>query len=778
MTGTRRGALAVWIAGVVLAIGIIARTSIGTDMSAFLPRSPTAAQQVLVDQVQNGAVSRLILLAIESVPPETLAALSKALAARLRPESAFALVGNGEEVGLEAERDFLWRNRYVLSRSVSPERFTVPALHQALADDLQLLRGDAGVLVKRSLPADPTGEILGLIGSLAADQRPPTREGVWLSADGRRAPLLVQTRAMGFDIDAQQADLEQIERDFAGARDDVPSAGEARLLESGPAVFAVRARAMMKRDASRFSLIATALVASVLLAAYRSPRLLLLSLVPVASGGMAGFAAVSGVFGFVHGITLGFGVTLIGESVDYAIYLFSQTAPGGRPEATIRRIWPTLRLGVATSICGFSAMLFSSFTGFAQLGLFSISGLIVAVAVTRWVLPALVPAAIAGVPKGAFARIVNALAERAPLVRWPLLAMVLVAGLSLFLHQGGFWAEELSSLSPIPIAEQRLDDSLRHDLGAPDLRYLVVAGGSDAEQARGASERLGALLDTLVAEKAIGGYDAPDRYLPSLAQQRARRAALPEPDVLRARLAEALQGLPFRAETFAPFLADVVAAKAAPPLARADLPPAFALKLDSLLFARAAGFSAMMPLRDVGDPARVAVTVAAKGEGAVFVDLKDESDRLLQTYQHEAVLLALIGGLVIVALLSLSLRSPARVWRVAAPLAAAVLLTAAGLAGGDRKLSIFNLVGLLLAVAVGSNYSLFFERQSDREEERDRTVASLVLANLSTVIGFGVLSFSGAPVLHDIGATVAAGAFLSLVLGAILSADPRGARRP
>ena len=55
------------------------------------------------------------------------------------------------------------------------------------------------------------------------------------------------------------------------------------------------------------------------------------------------------------------------------------------------RIWPTLRLGMLTSICGFSAMLLSSFTGFAQLGLFTITGLVVALAVTRWVLPTLLP---------------------------------------------------------------------------------------------------------------------------------------------------------------------------------------------------------------------------------------------------------------------------------------------------------------------------------------------------------------------------------------------------
>ena len=56
---------------------------------------------------------------------------------------------------------------------------------------------------------------------------------------------------------------------------------------------------------------------------------------------------------------------------------------------------PQIVLGVLTSICGFSAMLFSGFNGLAQLGLFSIVGLVVAVAVTRWVLPGLMPAGFA-----------------------------------------------------------------------------------------------------------------------------------------------------------------------------------------------------------------------------------------------------------------------------------------------------------------------------------------------------------------------------------------------
>jgi predicted exporter len=50
-------------------------------------------------------------------------------------------------------------------------------------------------------------------------------------------------------------------------------------------------------------------------------------------------------------------------------------------------------------------------------------------------------------------------------------------------------------------------------------------------------------------------------------------------------------------------------------------------------------------------------------------------------------------------------------------------------------------------------------------------VTSLVLCNLSTVIGFGVIGFASTPVLSAIGTTVAIGAFLSLVLAAILTAQ-------
>jgi predicted exporter len=78
-------------------------------------------------------------------------------------------------------------------------------------------------------------------------------------------------------------------------------------------------------------------------------------------------------------------------------------------------------------------------------------------------------------------------------------------------------------------------------------------------------------------------------------------------------------------------------------------------------------------------------------------------------------------------------------------------------------------VGLLLVVAVGSNYALFFDRQAPAGGGRERTIVSLLFANVSTLIGFGLLAFSSVPVLHAIGSTVGMGAILALVFSAILS---------
>ncbi len=761
-----RLAIGAWLVFLAACLAIVMRTHLSTDLSAFLPRVPTPAQQLLVEQLRDGVVSRLILIGIEGAAEPALAQTSKALAARLRGQPGIAAVDNGEDAGAARDREFLWRNRYLLSPAIVPGHFSATSLRAALEENLQLLGSPAGMLVQRVLPSDPTGELLRLVEQLEAQARPGVRDGVWFAPDGRRALLVVQTHAAGYDIDAQERVLMLIRSAFAGANKE---AGQ-KLLLSGPGVFSVSSRARIKEDAWRLSVVATALVAALMLALYRSPRVLLLGFLPVASGALGGVAAVSLGFGEVHGITLGFGATLIGEGVDYAIYLFTQTTPGADPQTTLERIWPTLRLGVLTSICGFSAMLLSGFPGLAQLGLFSIAGLVVAVAVTRYVLPTLLPKGFSVRAATVLAPLAMAAARRAPVMRYPLLGVVALATGLLIAQRDAIWSPELASLSPIPLGDQVLDKQLRRDLGAPDARHLIVASATNEQSALETGEQVGEILRRARQSGLLEGFDAPGIHLPSFALQRARQAALPAPETLRENLSQALAGLPFRPGVFEPFLRDVASAREQPLLTRTSLQGTrLAVKVDSLLVDRGgSGWAAMLPLRGVTDAAGIAREFSQlPATAAVMVDLKRESDQLYQTYLGEIVDYSLLGAGVIAMLLVASLRSARRVLSVLAPLAAAVIVTAGLLVWSGAQLSIFHLVGLLLVVAVGSNYALFFEQRSDRHDW-ERIVASLLFANVTTVIGFGLLAFSQVPLLHAIGSTVGIGAVLSLVFSAIL----------
>jgi predicted exporter len=766
VTAAQRWPAAAWVLLVAASAAVVSRTTFTTDLSAFLPRSPTAEQRVLVEQLREGVVSRLVLIGIEDAAPEALAEASTKMAAELRRQDGFVSVDNGDGSGLEADREFLWRHRYLLSSAVAPGRFSAGGLRERLEENLRLLGSPAGALVRRIVPSDPSGELLHILDRFDSQARPATRDGVWYSRDGRRALLLAQTRAPGYDIDAQERAVAQIRGAFARA-----GAGDAKLLLSGPGVFAVTTRATVRDDAARLSLIGTVLVAAILLAVYRSPRLLVLGMLPIASGALAGIAAVSLGFGAVHGITLAFGVTLIGEGVDYAIFLFTQSTAESDPRRALDRIWPTLRLGVLTSICGFSAMLFSGFTGLAQLGLFSVVGLLVAVAVTRWVLPGLLPPLRASPVVAALGPAAMALVRRAPALRYPLLAGVALVAVLLALQSRPLWSDDLASLSPVPRAEQMLDQRMRQDLGAPDVRLLVVIHARDQEAALQASEAIGETLRRAALAGLLEGYESPADYLPSRKLQRARQEALPPAAALRANIERAAQGLPFRRQLFEPFLKDAAAAHAMPPLERGALQGTrLGLRLDALLVQREAGWVAMLPLRNVKDAAAIAREISAPpGTQAVLLDLKRESDQLYRSYRREALTYSLLGGAAIVLLLFASLRSPRRVFGVLAPLAAAVLATCGALALGGYALSIFHLVGLLLVVAIGSNYALLFDRQAPAGSDPARTLVSLLLANLTTIVGFGLLALSRVPVLHDIGVTVAIGTVLALVFSAILN---------
>ena len=466
-----------WVVLITGALWITAtRLSVHSELGDLLPEGTTATQRVLLTQVRSGLAGRLMLLAIEGSPQDELARLSKALGEGLREHPQIDFVGNGMQALSPEERQVVFRSRYLLSRTAGADTFSADSLHVALEQRLDDLRSPLAPMIKEYIPTDPTGEFLGILQSWSGWEAPATHRGVWMSADRHRALLVVETKAAGFDADAQEVIQQDIRASFQRVLNE--SSPSARLLMSGPGVFTVEIQRTIEREVWWLSTAAATLVFLLLYASYRSVTLVLLSMIPLSSGILAGMVAVNSWFGFVHGITLGFGITLLGVVDDYPIHLFSHLSRRDTAQATMRAIWPTMRLGVLTTAIGFSSLLLAGFPALAQLGLFALAGLGTAALVTRWVLPVCVPAGF--VPREIQSDLLGTMAYLAK-ARVLVPVAVVLATIVLIWSDTPLWEDDLAKISPVSEEKKQLDQQLRSAMGAADMRDLLVIEAATQE---------------------------------------------------------------------------------------------------------------------------------------------------------------------------------------------------------------------------------------------------------------------------------------------------------
>ena len=739
---------------------------IESDFTAFLPPSTTPEERLLIAQLRDGLVSRLMLVALEGADERTLARTSRMLADRLGHTSEFEYAANGSLDQFVAQGDALMRHRYALSPGMSAERFTVPGLRVALEEQLAQISSPFGALSRSVMARDPTGEFLTVVRQFDFTAMPTLRHGVWFSADGKRAFLIAQTRAPGFDSEHQERAMAVVRRTLSEAN---PAVG---LILTGPGVFAAESRRLIRRDAERLSILSALVILAMLVFVYRSSLAIVLVAIPVALGLLIGVLVVNAVFGSVHAITLGFAATLIGEAVDYPSYLLLNTAPGEAARDSARRLRVTLALAVLSTVASAIALTLSSFNGLAQLGVLTMVGVLVAGLATQFLIPWLL-----GDHALAFRRLklpaINSLNHSC----WPsVLAALLVsfAGAWLAYSHPSWWQRDLAGISPVPPELRIRDAALRREMGAPEVSVFLASRGKTQEAALQAAESMLATLRRWKREKWIRNFDSPAWYLPSPDVQRERLRFLPEPATLERSLTQAQKGLAFRPDAFGPFVEDVDKARRA---ASSSLPPVslasyadtpIGARLKALVVELDGQWLVLTPLGGVADAGKLARELEAISQtNSQVVDLGQVSSEMVDGFRREALSQAGWGAALIVILLLAGLRSAKRALRVALPAGAALVLTVALLVACGERLSVFHLVALLLVLGIGLNYALFFERVAADVAERSRTRLALAVCSTSTIITFGFLALSSTPVLHAIGSTVALGAVLAMAMSAL-----------
>ena len=766
MTRTRAlGLLIAWIA-ILLGLGLYVQRElrVSADLRLFMPDPTTPEQRLLLEELGEGPASRLLIIALEGRIPETTADASRSLVAALADNSNFRFVANGE-TSLEALSGPLLNARYLLSSTLDTKHLDAAYLRGELLARTRDLASAAGTFLEPLLPRDPTLEVLKLAESWQPISEPARSYDVWFDRQGSRALLLAETRAPPFDPEGQRAAIAALEQALAR----VDPTHSIDLTISGTGAYSAAIERRTRAEAELLGVIATVGMLILLLIAYRDIGSVLLSVLPIASAALAGLFTVSILFGAVHGITLAFGFTLIGVAQDYPLHLMSHQHAGIDPRDNARRIWPALATGVASTCVAYLAFLFSGVTGLAQLASFTISGLAVAGLTTRFLLPALIRRDTFDHGQSSRLAALWRKISELPTPRWLVAASTLACTAVIALAPWPLWENDLGKLTPVPSELLARDAELRSQLGAPDMRYLLVIRSSDVRTAQNRLEALDPALQSLIRAGAISGYDHAARYLPSIERQVARRARLPDAESLRSSLAQATRGLPFRSDVFEPFIADVASTRSLAPLTPDDLRESLiGARHDMLLRADPDHTTAFVTFSGVQQPQRLE-SLAAGVPDTWLLDLKVASETLVAEQRTRILWSLAIAAILLIGVVGISLRNRIRTYRVLLPMTLTTLLVIAVLHASGVSLTLFHLISLVLAAGLGLDYALFFEQAAADPLEQRRTLHGVLVCSCSTLMVFLLLANSSLPVLRAIGSTVALGVAANFLLALLMT---------
>ncbi len=739
----RRLLIPLWLLLTAAAIWVgFLRAPLTTEMEAFLP--PSEIDPRLLDAVRTGPASRTFILRLEGVSPAETSTIRERLKAQLLTGHHFEWVGHGGDIPFDDP--LLFRYRYLLSPALNDaEHLSAPSLRRELLQRLEELTSPVGALGTQWLAADPSGEYRRVLAQLVVQANAPPMA----NPTGGDQPLFVRTRAAALDLDAQQAALTAVGEAVARVAPNVS------WQAVGPGPFAVESRHIIRGETQLLTIASSLFVALLLGLGYRSWAPMWVAALPIATAIAVGAAATALVFGGLHGITVAFGATLIGVSLDYPVHLFSHQGAGRPLVQTARAIGRTLGLGAVTTVLGYFSLTLAGIAGMAQLGCFAATGLVAAALTTRFVLPGLLRPDWSAEPRLFLSPRLSTPFRAAVLST----AVLLTAAALLF---GPAWQDDPGALSPLPQRLLNMERELRTSLGATEPGSALFVHGPAVQATLEHAETLRPRLEGLVADGSLSGFRLLSDLLPSARTQRARQATLPSDSDLTRALSAAAVDLPFQTERFAPFLADVEASRQLAPLTPEDLAGRpLAAPLSDLLQPYGDGWSVRIPLVGVNDTEAVRDAVADL-ENVTWVDLRDSVQRGTAQFRTGTYDALVLGSAAIAVALLLGLRSARKTVAVIAPvgLALGAVLGTFTLLG--HPLTLFHLITLVLVAGIAIDYALFFLQHG--RDDGAATDHAVLLSAVSTVAVFGILSTSEILVLQAVGSTAALGVAAALLL--------------
>ncbi|SFN44237.1 MMPL family transporter [Xenorhabdus japonica] len=524
---------------------------------------------------------------------------------------------------------------------------------------------------------------------------------------------------------------------------------DAEVISRGTLFYSDYATQQAKHDISTLGSVTVLGVLLLIYSVFRSLKPLLLCVLSISIGALAGTVATLGIFGELHFMTLVMSVSIIGISADYAIYYLTERMVHGQ-EVTLwqsmRKVLPALLMALATTVIAYLIMMFAPFPGLRQLAVFAAAGLTAScLTVVCWY------------PRLAKNLPVRPVPAMIILMRWlalwrrnrlfymglpTILAVFAVLGISRLQIN-----DDIAQLQALPQDIHQQEKRIAALTGQRSDQKWFVIYGNNAEQTL---QRLESFIPKLDTEKQQGNISHYQRLpLSSLAQQHRDlellKAATPN---IMARLAEAgltMKQPDARPMTVTPndWLNSVVSEGWR--LMWITLPNGYS--------------GVLLPVNGVKDSVLMR-QLAEKQEGVSWVDRKLAFDEMFQFYR--TMLGWLLAGSIILIAISYIARLGLR--RGIINIVPSLLSLGCGLAVlgfSGHSLNLFSILALVLVLGIGINYTLFF---SNPHGTPLTSLLAISVAMCTALLTLGMLVFSSTQAISSFGIVLCSGIFTAFLL--------------
>jgi predicted RND superfamily exporter protein len=792
---------------VALALVAASRLEFDPDVLRLLPKRDPAVQtyRETIEQFGNVDYFVVALRIPAGAPLDPYEAYADRLAEELPAIGLFESLDYRLGELDETVRDFLPQSLLFLDaggRERLAERLSDGAIAERAAELRRVLETPQAVAMRDLLKLDPLGVANVFLDRLVSRRGPLAVDwasGRYLSRDQRLLLLLGKPVKPPQDIDFNRRLVDEVERvaaRVAGEWEELSAGLDLPPPETflgGRYVIVLDDTKLIWRDVTVNAVSSIGGVLVLFYLAYRRLSLLVLVFSPLFCGLAITFGFASLAVGVLASTTAGVAALLVGLGDDFVIVLYGRYVAerwrGASIEQSLRAMGgATARgviLGAVTTAATFYAFLITDFTGLYQMGLIVGTGILFCLLAVLFLVPAMIGWSEdrhrrrESEPRlHIFAFGIERLTRVA--IRFPRATLGAAAAVTLLaaaLVPGLEFDDSVEALRPSGNRGILAQDEInRHFGGGFDHMSLVISGETLEETlalaARAADEAV-----RLVGDGRLGGFDAVTSVLPSLAGQRealdwlerGRRSGELDAARIRASFERACAAEGLRAEAFADGLALLEQALGPrEPLTReklAALPQGQRL-LDRFLRQTPEGWTSVVKLYNLPGrskrevPPAAVDLAAALGPKVELTGMNVLSRALRGDVRRDAFVSGLIGLVIVTLLLWLDFRDLRSALLALVPLAVGIVWMIGAMVALDLHFNFMNLFVITMILGIGVDYGIHvIHRYLEVQEEAgghvvaavEETARGVLLAALTTMVGFGSLATSHYPGLVSMG---------------------------